>query len=351
MLLLVLGVVGFAITAALIANEQAQTQKAYESERRQKAETQLAYDQEKIRAREAEQRLLLARRSADEMIALAQDEISDNPEIQNLRRRLLEAALLYYEEFIALRSEDQGARAELASTRDQVKNILADLALLQGAGQPCLLKHPSVLMDLKVSKEQRTQAGRFVWRWEKSLQTLFKGFQRLGPDERQQGIVEMARSNEEALGEILDPEQLRRFRQIALQCQGPSVFRQPEIVGALKLTSIQKRRIRAIEAGITEKNTADDPASTTLAPWKNREERRKNEMRQILKLLTEEQVQQWRELTGEPFAEPIFLMPGPPHRAPPRKSQARVELDHGSKCFNTFSAQSSPCCSNPTALI
>ncbi len=133
-------------------------------------------------------------------------------------------------------------------------------------------------------------------------------------------FVEMARSNESALAEILDPEQLRRFRQIALQCEGPMVFREPEIASVLKLTPIQKRRIRAIEAGIIAEN---DGAERFIPPntpsWKVREQRRKSEMNQILKILTEEQVVQWRELTGTPFLEPIFLPPGPPHKAPPPK--------------------------------
>ncbi len=148
--------------------------------------TQVAYNREKTRAWEAEQRFKLVRWSADEMIALAQEEVSDNYEIQNLRRRLLEASLAYYEEFIDLRREDPGAQAELAGTRDRVKNILADLALLQGVGQPFLLKHQAVLADLKLSKEQRGRTGDFLRKSEKGLQNLFSSFQRLGPDERQE---------------------------------------------------------------------------------------------------------------------------------------------------------------------
>ncbi len=320
LIMLAVSVVGFGVSTALILREQAYTQEAYESERVQKAMTQVAYNREKTRAWEAEQRFKLARRSADEMITLAQEEVSDNYEIQNLRRRLLEASLAYYEEFIDLRREDPSAQAELAATRDRVKNILADLALLQGVGQPFLLKHQAVLADLKMSKEQRRRAGDFLRKCEKGLQDLFGSFQRLAPEERQERFVEMARSNEVSLAEILEPVQLHRFRQIALQCEGPMVFREPEIANALKLTPIQKRRIRAIEAGIiVENDGAEHPIPPNTPPWKVREERRKSEMNQILKILTEEQVVQWRELTGTPFLEPIFLPPGPPHKGPPPK--------------------------------
>ena len=314
-----LGVVGFAITAALIPVSRRKRKKPTKASASQKAETSSPMNQEKTRAREAEQRLFLARRSADEMIALAQEEISDNSEIQNLRRRMLEASLAYYEEFIELRREDRTAQAELEATRDRVKNILADLVLSARGGPAVSSQAPGRDRRLEIDQGSETPVGDLVKKSEKNLQNLFGSYQRRAPTRGKKNSSRWC-SNEATLAEIFEPEQLKRFRQIALQCEGPMVFREPEIANALKLTPIQKRRIRAIEAGIiTENDGREVPIPPNTPSWKVREERRKSEMRQILQILTEEQVAQWRELTGEPFTEPIFLPPGPPHKGPPPK--------------------------------
>ena len=309
-LLLVFGVIGFAVSTALIAREQGKTQAAYESEKLQKAKTQQAYLAETNRAREAEQRFQLARRSADEMIRLAEEELSGNPALLNLRRQLLEAALDYYEEFIELRRENRDSKAELAATRDRVKSILSDLAVLQGAGHHFLLKKPSVLSDMKVSKDQRTRVGDLLTKWDKERSEKFRGFRLLDAEERQKRFVEMARSNEAAIAEILEPAQLRRFQQIVVQCKGPMAFREPEIASTLKLTAEQKKQIRAIDANVDFERSGHPPGPSSRQAL---EERRKSAMKQILKVLTTEQEKQWRELTGEPFtsSEPIFLPAGP----------------------------------------
>jgi hypothetical protein len=316
-LLLVFGVIGFAVSTALIAREQGKTQAAYESEKQQKAKTQEAYLAETKRAHEAEQRFQLARRSADEMIRLAEEELSGNPAMLNLRRQLLEAALVYYTEFIELRRENRD-QAELAATRDRVKSILGDLAVLQGAGQHVLLRKPPVLSDMKVSKAQRTRIGDLLKKWDKERQEKFRSFGLLDAEERQKCFVEMARSNEAAIAEILEPAQLRRFQQIVVQCKGPMVFREPEIASTLKLTAEQKKQIRSIDANVDFERSGHPPGPLSRQA---QEEKRKSAMKQILKVLTAEQEKQWRELTGEPFtsSEPIFLPAGPPRDWPPHK--------------------------------
>jgi eukaryotic-like serine/threonine-protein kinase len=320
-LLLVFGVNGLAVSTALIAREQAKTKAAYESEKIQQGKTQAAYEAEKKRAQEAEQRFQLARRSADEMVRLAEGELSGNPAMLNLRRQLLEAALVYYEEFIELRRENPGSKAELASTRDRVKSIVADLAVLQGAGQPFLLKKAPVLSDINVSKAQRTRIGDLLKKWDKEWQDKFRGFGLLDAEERQKRFVDMARSNEAAIAEILEPAQLRRFQQIVVQCKGPMAFREPEIASTLKLTAEQKNQIRAIDANLDFERHGGPPGSSSRQA---QEDKRKSAMKQILKVLTPEQEKQWRELTGEPFtsSEPIFLPAGPPRDWPAHKGPA-----------------------------
>ena len=72
---------------------------------REQARTQAAYDQERRRAEEAEQQFQLARGAADDMIQRANEELADNPQLEGLRRRMLEAALDYYQKFIEQRRD------------------------------------------------------------------------------------------------------------------------------------------------------------------------------------------------------------------------------------------------------
>lgn len=131
------------VTTALVAREQ--------------KETEAAYKRETERAAEAEARFELARRAADEMIRLAEEELSDNPFQEGLRSGCSKRRLEYYQEFIAQRGEKPEAQAELAITRDRVKTILDDLAVLQADRQTFLLREPAVLDDLEATAEQRVR--------------------------------------------------------------------------------------------------------------------------------------------------------------------------------------------------
>ncbi len=141
MVLLIAGIAGLLVNSWMVTREQAKTkQRAKEAEER----FQLA-----------EERFYLAQDSVDDLIEIAQEELADNPGLQNLRKRLLEAALTYYQKFIEQRRDDPGAQAQLAATRDRVQKIIDDLALLHGARQFFLLKEEAVLDDLRLSKDQR----------------------------------------------------------------------------------------------------------------------------------------------------------------------------------------------------
>lgn len=299
-LLLVFGLIGFAVSTAA---------------------TRAAYEREKLRAEEAEQRFLLAKRSADEMIQIAEVELADNPALNNLRRQLLESALGYYQEFIKLRSDDAGAQVELEATRDQVKKILDDLAVMQGMGHLFILRNPAVLSNLRMEKEQQDRLGTLWQTQDQQRQESFRDFRRLTAEERQKRFLDLARGNEAAVAAILTPAQLNRFRQIIRQSQGPAAFRDADVASALKLTSDQKKQIRAIEASMYMAKPEFEfrggpPAGPPGGPkgpplWKGHEERRKSAMKQIEALLTPAQVNAWNDLVGEPFTAPMFMPPGP----------------------------------------
>jgi serine/threonine protein kinase len=279
-----------------------------------------AYQRERQRALEADERFQLAKQSVDEMIDISEQELAGNPGMEAPRKRLLEAALGYYGRFIEERRDDPGAQADLARTKERVQKILADLAVLQGAWQLPLLGKPDVLDDLHLSDEQRTKVGELSSRLDKQWKEAGGGFGHVPPEMRPQRFLELARANEAEVREILDPGQLRRLRQIALQFQGTRAFSDPDVVAKVKLTPDQRERIRAIEAETFFCPPGPGPRGPGGPPKGGpevHEKRMKEANASILALLTPEQVQAWKAMIGEPFTGSVlfrlpFDHPGPP---------------------------------------
>jgi hypothetical protein len=289
-LLLACGMIGLAITTAIVAREHAATKDAYERESQ--------------RAREAEARFQLARRAADEMIYLAEEELSDVPFQQGLRKRLLEAALNYYQEFIDQRSEDPTAQADLELTRDRVRRILADLQAVQAERNNFLLKVSGVLDDIGATPEQRARLAEWSERAGERRRANFSYSRATSHEQRQQRWVEMARLNEQELAAILTPAQLQRLRQIALQWQGPSALRELNVANALKLSPEQKSRIRVIEDRYTERGERSGYGGDPR-PQHSRDQRFRTALEEVRNVLTPEQRERWLQMTGRPYEGPL----------------------------------------------
>ncbi len=294
--LLVLLTAGSLLAAWLIQLEQEKTRQAYERERE--------------RARVVEEQFAIARRSLNDLIELAEKELADKPDMQDLRKRLLASALADYQRFIEQRRDDPTAAAELAKTRKRVRRILGDLAVLQGAGQYALLKEPAVLDDLKLAPDQRDELKAVVARLQAQHQESIRKFHQMTPAEREQRLIEVARANEHDATANLTPGQLRRLREIALQVQGPAALRDADIAAALKLTAPQKAALRAME----EKYRVGPPKGPPHEkgpPFGMRrgqvQRRRVNE--EMLNVLRPEQAKQWRAMIGEPYLGPAPWVP------------------------------------------
>jgi serine/threonine protein kinase len=296
--LLALVAVGSFISARLIEAEQEKTRQSYERERQ--------------RAEEAEERFQLARRSVDELIQLAEEELGARPNLQWLRKRMLMAALAYYQELIDRRRNDPEARAELAVTRDGVQKILHELALLQASGHLYLLNVPDVLVDLGVTGRQQARLTEVSQCLGEHWLSTSRAYHRMGRDERHQLFLDLAEANEAAIGGILDARQLRRLKQVALQLQGPMAFREPDVAVALKLTAHQKQQIYGIER---KTFFARWDWARTGSPQSRYLEKVKASMNKIQGLLTDEQAKQWQEMAGAPFEGQASFqgrMPPPP---------------------------------------
>jgi eukaryotic-like serine/threonine-protein kinase len=215
---------------------------------------------------------------------------------------LLETALSYYQEFIDQRRDDPRTEAVLEATRDQVGKIIADLAVMKGSWQHMLLGEPAVQRELRLSGEQRERIGRVLGDVGKCLSD--RGFPRLTEQERSQALIDEVAAHEAAIADTLKPDQLHRLRQIALQIQGPAAFREKKVLAALKLTAEQQAQIRAIEEETSfGMRGFHHPGPGSRGPHGGRDEGFREAGQRIQAVLTDAQRQQWREMTGEPFAE------------------------------------------------
>ena len=294
------------ICIALIRREQGRT-----LVEQQKAES--AYLRERQRAQEAEARFRLARRAVDELIRVSEEELAHRPGMEGLRKRLLASALAYYQEFVEQRSSDPGAQAELRDTTQQVETILADLAVLRPAGELFLLIQPSALEDLRLDPGQRAKVAELSARAGKRWLESFGDPRRLPrAAQRVRLALEQARANEAEVDAILTPSQHRRLRQIALQAEGSGAFREPEVIDILRLTPLQRERIRAIEEEALFSQMREIRSGAAAGDsGKLRGSRGLAAMDGILGVLTSEQSGRWRELVGEPIRGTLRAFPAP----------------------------------------
>jgi serine/threonine protein kinase len=252
------------------------------------------------RAREAEERFMLARRAVDEMLQITEEESIGSPAMESLRRRVMEAALAYYQEFIEQRRGDPRSQEELTTTRNKVRRILDDLAALLDDRQYALLGEAQVLDELGLSREQRSILQDLSKRMADAWEDAYRDVRRVSPEDRTLRFLAQARADEAAVSAVLAPAQLKRLREIALQCEGPRAFRKPSVAVALSLSAEQRARVRAIISDVFSGRL--DGRGAAVFPI---EGARRVAMEQILSLLGDEQLRRWKELIGEPFKGPV----------------------------------------------
>jgi serine/threonine protein kinase len=323
--LLLLIAVGSTVSAALIRVEQGRTKdeqvRAEAGEKKAKeeqakaeaaeAKAKEAAERERQRAEQAEKLLKMAREAVDELIQVSESELVDRPGMEGVRNRLLESALKYYQRFIDESRDDPEARADLALTKQHVEKIISDLTALQSEGQFRLLDSPDVLTDLGATKEQKDRLAGLHSQVERQLNDWFEQSRQL-PEKPKPilGFAEAAAAKEKGAREILNPDQLRRLKQIDLQQKAIFAFRDPEVVAALKLTDAQKERIRTIEGDwfAWHPGRRDDRGKPGGKPDRSPAEKAREV---VEKLLTPQQVARWKEMTGEPFKGKVFRPGGP----------------------------------------
>jgi serine/threonine protein kinase len=308
----------------------------------EKEKTEHALQRERERAQ-------LARDHLNLLVEISEKELADQPFMEDTRKRLLVAALGYYQDLSEQEQGDEDVKNQLAADSERVKRMLDKLVTLQGAFQIFLVGEPPVQADLKISDEQKTEINKLRDRWARESMGHLRDSEKL---------YEVAKANEDALGEILDRGQIRRLKQIRLQKQGSRAFHEPEVEKELALTGEQKDGIRKLEREAWDKMSrgpkpGEGPGGfrpppdgskrgggPSLGPERGegpsgkpppRDAREKfaermkcfdesieNLVKDIVATLRPDQQTKWHEMTGEPFKGGPMFPPGPPPGPPGR---------------------------------
>jgi hypothetical protein len=283
------------LTVIALAVATALTARAYDRERQKAVEA----DEQRGRADEqrarAEESFRQARRAVEELAQIGEEEIAGNPEIERLRWRLLKAALAYYQDFIEQHRDDPSIQKELEASRAKAETILGELTTLMGTSRYIPLHQKGVQDELGLSAEQRQALARINRRWWEGM----RDSHRQTPGEWERRRLALARDQEVQVARLLSPDQLRRFKEIALQYLGGRALSDPDVAEALELTAEQKQRIRSIQEEV--RRATFGPRGHAAKEGPTPDDRARSANPRLWDVLSARQKARWAELTGKPF--------------------------------------------------
>jgi hypothetical protein len=187
----------------------------------------------------------------------------------------------------------------------------------RGGGGLLMLRLAEVQKELKMTPEQ---VGKLDAKQAEVRQSMQDAFQSVGGNpaemsaaDRQKLMDKMQAIQSKAVADLLDTTQQKRFRQLELQLQGPSVLAaRKDVADELKLTEDQKKQAAEIQAKADADNRAAmqgvDFQSMTqedrVKMMTKRQDIQKAAGEKIAALLTDAQKAQWKEMLGAPFTFP-----------------------------------------------
>jgi Spy/CpxP family protein refolding chaperone len=232
---LAVATLGLLLSIILLSMAHTDTQAAYN---REKVQSEMAERQRKA----ADESFRQARQAVDSFLQISEEELAGKPSLHETRRRFLQTALTYYNDFLEKRKNDPAVREELAKSSQWATRIAEELAALERFASYMLLTIRAVQEDIKLTATQREELG--------SLLSLAgnsgpDGLPRLNEVENV-SIAEQVKALEEKISQVLTPQQVKRLSQIELQRRGPFAFKSAEVAKVLNLTAEQRKKISAI---------------------------------------------------------------------------------------------------------
>ena len=325
---------GLAVSTALIARAQAKTKVAYNLETEKAEEAKQARDR-------AEKSFKQARDAVEFFTNIAAEKMVPGQDIPQLRRQILETSLLYYQGFLEDRKDDPGTGEALALARTHVSAILNELAsqseLFRRQRSIRLLSESSVQQDLNMSPDQVSRFGeselapqKMSWFFDASSKADSQS-----PEQNSQELDLLRARLDTDLKQILNGSQLARFQQIYLQVWAPWSFQDPTVEDALTLSKEQKDEIQKILSkyrrtfrgppdgrgpGIGRgpdggEGRGPAPDEGPRGNGGQTSYSKQDAINDILKLLNDAQMEEWKALTGAAFAGNIrdsIIFGGPP---------------------------------------
>ncbi|MEX0703293.1 MAG: protein kinase [Planctomycetales bacterium] len=370
--LLVLAVIGLTVSNVMIAREQSRKELALTQlaakqallEREQEVTKQALAAEERERER-AEWNYRQARQVLGVLVEVAEEDLARTPGAQDVRRKILEWALLYHQEFLKHAGDDPAAVAEIADSLFRVARIFNEidakpdahiayeaareiqerlarehpddaeiqiglfaiyrwLGVLQGSGELSVLTQESVREHLQLDAAQIARIDELAEERRNSYRNFFalrgrRDQSREDREELEKLFGEQAREAQAQIAGILTPAQAERLRQIALQLRGTQAFGSPDLSGQLGLTAAQQLRIHDVKeqaardlreifrgqgAHRGERDPGRDPEARKIVDVTRRTTNEK-----LLSVLTVEQRGRWLQLLGEPFVGELRFGP------------------------------------------
>jgi hypothetical protein len=185
-----------------------------------------------------------------------------------------------------------------------------------GAG---LVANQDVQKELKLTKEQTSKAEAVARAVREKYHGEFAKFDELDAQARVEKTAEIVRNmtseTNKGLADVLNSEQMKRYRQIQLQQLGLLAFTEPDVQSKLKLSDEQVGRIRKINAeSQSQRREFAQGGGNRGELQKKVETLGKDSTDKALAVLSADQKQVWKDMTGEPFdvrfqGFPVFRRP------------------------------------------
>jgi hypothetical protein len=180
-------------------------------------------------------------------------------------------------------------------------------------------QNPNVIRELRITDPQMRRLADVYGQLFGPYQTELGNLQGLDPAQRVARINELNmafdNSMNKSAADILNERQIQRFNQLYTQQQGFEAFTNPELRRRLSLADTQLEQLRKANQDFDQqlrdlsKASQGDPR-TWQTLYRMRSDR-------INDLLTDQQRQMWRQMTGDTFTFPPIPLT-PPFKAPPR---------------------------------
>ena len=176
------------------------------------------------------------------------------------------------------------------------------------------VKQELKMTDAQIAKMQAKQDE--VRNATQEIRQSAGNFREMSDEDRQKLNAKIQEVQDKAVAEVLDEGQVKRYKQLVLQREGPMAASRKEVADALKLTDDQRKQIASIQQAVRQEMMQSfQSLGQGAAPEEMQKLMAKNQENQakagekVLALFNDDQKKGWKELTGAPFKFPAPQRP------------------------------------------